>query len=185
MSPPPLPGQLRRPEPNGGIEAPPPPSLVHQVAHNQHIDQHSAARTIPPPPSSVQQEAQVQSQQVHRRSTILAASPPPSPVQRAIQGHGVTQSNTWAREDLHDDGTALSPSTSSRRFPPKFLPCSHTIVDSPRSNRQPSPPSDPRSENEDRRRRRCITRSTPQDPPSHLPCEHTKKFTLRVPPRRK
>ena len=142
MSPPPLPGQLRRPEPNGGIEAPPPPSLVHQVAHNQHIDQCSATHTIPPPPSSVQQEAQVQSQQVHRHSTILAASPPPSPIQHAIQGHGVTQSNTWAHEDSDDDGTALSPSTSSHRFPPKFLPHSRTIINSPCSNCQPSPLSD-------------------------------------------
>jgi len=183
VSPPPLPGQLRRPEPDGGIEAPPPPLPVHQVTHNQHIDQRSATRTVPPPPSSVQQEAQVQSQQVHRRSTILAASPPPSPVQRAIQGHGVTQSNTLAREDSDDDGTALSPSTSSRRFPPKFLPHSCTIVDSPRSNRQPSPPSDLQSENVDRRCRQRITRSTPQDPPSHPPRERTKKLTLRMPPR--
>jgi len=156
---------------------------VHQVAYNQHIDQCSATRTIPPPSSSVQQEAQAQSQQVHRRSTILAASPPPSPVQHAIEGHGVTQSNTRAHEDSDDDGTALSPSTSSRRFPPKFLPRSRTIVDSPRSNRQPSPLSD--IENVDRRRRRRITKSTPQDPPSHPPRERTKKLTLRVPPRRK
>jgi len=124
----------------------------------------------------------VQSQQIHRRSTLRAATPPPSPAQQAIQSHGISQSNTRAREDSDNDGTPLSPSTGSRRLPPKFLARSRIIVDSPRSDRQPSPPSDRESENVDRRRRQRITRSTPQGPPSHPP---HKKLTLHVLPRQK
>jgi len=174
---PPLPSQLGRPKPDWGIEAPPPPLLVHQVASNQHIDHRSATHTIPPPPLPVQQEAQ--SQQVHGRLAIRSLSPPPSPVQRAIQPLGVTQPNMQAYEDSDNNGTP----PPSIRIPPRFLARSRVIIDTPRSNRRPSPPSD--IVNVDRRRRRHITRSTTQDPPSHLPRKCTKKLLVRVPPRRK
>ena len=164
------------------MEALPPPLPIDQVAHNRHINQRSATRTIHPPPLPV-----VQSQQIHSPSTIRAASPPPSPVQRAVQHHDITQSNMQAHEDSDDDGSALSPSTGSHCFfSPRFLPCSRTIIDSPHSDCQPSPPSDHGSENVDRQHGQCITRSTQQDPPSHPPraTERVKKVILHVPRKR-
>ena len=148
----PLPGQLGRLDPDRGIKAPLPPLPVHQVMCNRHINPRSATQTIPPPPPPVQQEGQ--SQQVHGRLATRAVSPPPSPVQQAGQPLGVTQPNTQAHGDLDDAqaGAPLSPSASSRRLPPKFVARSRIVVDSPRSDRQPSPPSDLESENEDRRR---------------------------------
>jgi hypothetical protein len=163
------------------VEALLPPLPIDQVAHNRHIDRRSATRTIHPPPLPV-----AQSQQIHSPSTIRAASPPPSPVQQAVQHYDITQSNTQAYEDSDDDETALSPSTGSHCFPPRFLPRSCTIIDSPRSDRQPSPPSDHGSENVDRRHSQRVTRLTQQDPPSHPPhaTERVKKVILCVPRKR-
>jgi hypothetical protein len=139
----------------------------------------------PPSGSPVSQVAQ--SQQIRQHSAMCTASPshPPQAVQRAIQGYGATQSNTQANEDLDDNETPPSPSTDSRCLPPRFLACSGScvVIDSPHSDRQPSPLLD--TENVDKRRGQHITKSTPQDPPSHQPHVCAKKLTLRVPPRRK
>ena len=188
--PPPSHGQQGRREPDQEIEAPPPPPPlpVHQVAHDQRINGRPATNTMRWPPSGSPVSQVAQSQQIRQHSaTRHAASPshPPQAVQRAVQGHGATQSNTQANEDSDDNETPPSPSTDSRRLPPRFLARSgsRVIVDSPRSDRQPSPPLD--TENVDKRRGQRITKSTPRDPPSHQPCACAKKLTLRVPPRRK
>lgn len=191
VSMPTFPGQQRRLERNQEIETPPPPLPVRQAAHNQHNAGRPVTHTVmPQPPLPIRQVPQ--SHQVHRRSATRGASPSPSPVQQSSQGQGPTQYNTEAYEDSDDTEARLSPSPDSRRLPPKFLARSHIIVDSPRSDRQHSPPLD--AEDVGKRRRQRIMKSMPraqdppsqaEDPPSHPPHARAKKLTLRVPPRRK